>query len=407
VRPSAANDTAGRALAMGHHISQLRNPGMYRRFSAPPSRVSRPSRGPRGGFTLVELLVVITIIALLVGLIVPAVNMAREAARKTQCSNNLRNVGQAVTQFSTTKEYLPGYIAPVPVLNPPVPPAIATLYTGWVPPLLPYLEQTPLHTRYQRTAMLEPLEPIQKQGQRIETLVCPSDYELVLNIDDRSTTSIVEDDPLSYFPNAGRLDVDATGVMTERLPLDWEANGVSHNLAYKGGTGKKPFVKVDLAAISNQDGTRNTIMAAESKGELLTAGRSLDSMGRAVNVFGHWADRWKIYDDKEYRQGLTWTIDPMAEFDRPPVPINKELPATITTGEMVRDYYFSRPSSAHSGGMFVLFCDSSVRFIQDDIKYSIYAALMSPSQSDLKEPGTQNPTAGNWTLIRVKDSDIQ
>ncbi len=354
---------------------------MYRRFSAPPSRVSRPSRGPRGGFTLVELLVVITIIAMLVGLLVPAVQMAREAARKSQCSNNLRNVGQAVVQFSTNKETLPGYILPVPITSPPVPPMSAKLFSGWVPQLLPYLENTAIYTRYQQTAMLTP--------QRIEILACPSDYGLTNN-------SV---DALSYFPNTGRLDVDTTTAALERVPLDWEANGVSHNLAYKGSAGKKPFVKLDLATISNHDGTRNTILASESRGEILAATQGVD-------INGHWADLWKTYGDREYRQGLTWTTDPMAEFDLPPIPINKDLPPTITTQQQVKDYYFSRPSSAHSGGVHTLFCDGSVRFLSDDMKYSIYAALMSPSQMELKDPGTNNVTGGNWTLIKVKDSDI-
>ena len=80
---------------------------MYRRFSAPPSRVSRPSRGPRGGFTLVELLVVITIIAMLVGLLVPAVMAARNAARKTQCMNNQQNLGKGILNYVTSKEKFP------------------------------------------------------------------------------------------------------------------------------------------------------------------------------------------------------------------------------------------------------------------------------------------------------------
>jgi prepilin-type N-terminal cleavage/methylation domain-containing protein/prepilin-type processing-associated H-X9-DG protein len=358
---------------------------MYRRFSAPPSRVSRPSRGPRGGFTLVELLVVITIIAMLVGLLVPAVQMAREAARKSQCSNNLRNVGQAVVQFSTNKETLPGYILPVPITSPPIPPMSVNfkLFSGWVPQLLPFLENTAIYTRYQQTAMLTP--------QRIDILVCPSDYGLTNN----------SPAPLSYFPNAGRLDVDAVDAPGDPpKSLDWAANGVSHNLAYKGSSGKKPFVKMAIDEISNRDGTRNTILAAESRGEIRAATQDVD-------INGNWADRWEDYGDKDYRQGLTWTTDPMAEFDLPPIPINKDLPPTITTQQQVKDYYFSRPSSAHSGGVHTLFCDGSVRFLSDDMKYSIYAALMSPSQMELKDPGTNNVTGGNWTLIKVKDSDIQ
>ncbi len=117
----------------------------------------QPSR-LRPAFTLVELLVVIAIIGILVGLLLPAVQSAREAARRMSCSNNLKQLGLAMHNFeSTYKRLPPGYLGPPrPGMN-----ATATPFTdpaaggnqqyyGMIPFLLPFMEQSPLYEQFPR-----------------------------------------------------------------------------------------------------------------------------------------------------------------------------------------------------------------------------------------------------------------
>src|SRR5688500_5409942 len=94
----------------------------------------RPALGVRIGFTLVELLVVIAIIGVLVALLLPAVQAAREAARRSSCGNNLKQIGLALHNYHDTINTLP---------------ATTGFTRGWglLPVMLPYIEQQALHAR--------------------------------------------------------------------------------------------------------------------------------------------------------------------------------------------------------------------------------------------------------------------
>lgn len=113
----------------------------------------------RSGFTLVELLVVIAIIGILVALLLPAVQAAREAARRTSCSNNLKQIALAAHNFHDVHQrFPPGMLAPIPLAGYPVG-STTDQGIGLIASLLPYVEQTAARDLIQRNLLAEVNEP--------------------------------------------------------------------------------------------------------------------------------------------------------------------------------------------------------------------------------------------------------
>ena len=130
-------------------------------------------------FTLVELLAVIAIIGVLVGLLLPAVQAAREAARSSACQNNLKQIGLALNNHHDAKSFLPGGVRFAPVgytaswvtkttcTNPPG--------WGWAAMILPYMEQDDLYARLRISEGIELDQVADKVGGYISGFACPSD----------------------------------------------------------------------------------------------------------------------------------------------------------------------------------------------------------------------------------------
>ncbi len=127
------------------------------------------SRHRRRGFTLIELLVVIAIIAILIALLLPAVQQAREAARRTQCKNNLKQIGLGLHNYLSSHN-----VFPPGVLGDNGSVAANQLLHTWMTQLLPYLDQTPLHSTYDFNVRFDNPLNATVVATRLATYACPS-----------------------------------------------------------------------------------------------------------------------------------------------------------------------------------------------------------------------------------------
>ncbi len=208
----------------------------------------------RTGFTLVELLVVITIIGILVALLLPAVQSAREAARRTKCFNNLKQVALAIHNYHDSLQMFPsGWIGDDP--NTKLPWAEGHSGWGWNAMLLPFLEQSTLHDGIDFNYAVGHTRNRGQVQATIDTLRCPSDtnkklFELPISGGSPLTLTIS-----NYVGNFGTVELEdyenaPPGVLAvgdgffhhnSRLRIADIKDGTSHTLAVGERNSRRGF----------------------------------------------------------------------------------------------------------------------------------------------------------------------
>jgi prepilin-type N-terminal cleavage/methylation domain-containing protein/prepilin-type processing-associated H-X9-DG protein len=286
------------------------------------------ARRGRSGFSLLELLVALGVIGLLVSLLLPAVQSAREAANRTICQNNLRQIGTACHNFHAVHQTLPPSMADIRnYVN--VTYQGAALGPVWQVLLLPYLEQEALWQTtlqaYTTDLNINHNPPHLGLSQVIHAYRCPSDPRLAAAItDDQNYTAAYA----SYWGVTAPSE-SSDGIFWYSKPSAWE-----------------PDRGVRLTEIT--DGTSQTLHI----GERPPAGRLLAGAWYTNFIEAAWS-----HDD--YRVGRGATLPVYSPLDSG----GCQGPFSFGPGQLANPCDFNHFWSLHSGGAHFLFADGSVRFL--------------------------------------------
>ncbi len=384
----------------------------------------------RRGFTLVELLVVISIIAMLAGLILPAVNQAREAGRRIVCTNNQQQIVKAMLQYELRQGAYPGYVNPQGVSSAGGVTG-ATRPVGWMFSLLPFLERNDIAEPYgtpgvqqivsgNAPAVNVPVSPDTPGGNapnlipnfNLKIALCPSDERAP---SEGGNTTPPERTWNSYVVNCGLKDQDqpaqsATGSPLAGVPRDWPANGVFHcNFPYQwptsspipaslpGPSATNPIAcptptpqlervtRMTQSFIGGGDGTATTLMLSEN-----------------VDC-GNWTD---VY---EQQVGFVWQAGLIGSVPGPnpgpgdylAVPLKRinENAGGIDSDTAANAPSYARPSSRHPGVVVASFCDGHSTTLNNEIDYLVYCQLMSPRGKQAQPAGVNGVTSGKFSAM--------
>ena len=281
----------------------------------------------RSGFTLIELLVVIAIIGILMGLLLPAVQNAREAGRRSTCTNNLRQIGLAMHGYEGQKSKLPGWRNGL----------TGGLRVSWPTVILPNLERKDIYNKWNTSSSM----PSNDWKPVISAFMCPTSPP-----DNTATGTLV------YTGNAGsgleRLTSTGRQAKGDGVFLDGVGGGID-------------AASTNLDVITSGDGTTNTLLITEKCGTSVAPQMPLFGLQPAMTA------------------GSQWTLNEISpKVTLLPGPVSG-MPQTNVINPPSDFYRY--PSSGHPGGANVVFADGHTAFLQESVQSKVYCQLMTSNST--------------------------
>ncbi|HWL07722.1 MAG TPA: DUF1559 domain-containing protein [Planctomicrobium sp.] len=310
----------------------------------------------RSAFTLIELLVVIAIIAILVALLLPAVQQAREAARRSQCKNNLKQMGLALHNYHETYSTFPVG-------------SQRAFKANWRVSVLPYLDQAPLYNQLNFSIYMHSgVNNTAFERKVVNVFQCPSS---ALNpLSNTTGNSAVYNNSYPYQVHC------YVGVSGSYIP-GWAGAPVFRDVNYGVWTNNGLLTPQDSRRIRDcTDGTSNIIAIAEQSGPIGSTGLDIRSA-----YYGGWAGGSSNGTDAaphsfaDMATGHWYNGISTYRFA-----INSR---TVATGSSAPYHAHTLWNSFHTGGIHVLMVDGAVRFISENVESATVAKLAAREDGEV------------------------
>jgi len=341
----------------------------------------------RGAFTLIELLVVIAIIAVLIALLLPAVQQAREAARRTQCKNNLKQLGLALMNYESNFTTFPPNLVPGGNFN------YSAGNWGVLAFLSPYLDQTPIYNlmnlnapTYASASPYGIADPNNAKAASfvIPMFLCPSDKSMSLGGD----YGVASLGPSNYCANLG------SGINTYQGS---PANGSPYN------ADGVMFANSSVRIGDMTDGTSNTACMSESLlGDGATSVLNTATSTPPVSSqrsYAYLTTYQSSLDDASCASATNWNIQDLRQFlwysgEIRNTSYNHYYLPNDTRWDCITNAYnfgytaigWKAARSLHVGGVHLLLCDGSGRFVSNNIDSTTWRSLSTRAGAEILGP---------------------
>lgn len=339
-------------------------------FAPPAMPRITPSAAVRRGYTLIELLVTIAIAAILMAMILPAMQRSRDTARRSRCAQNLSQLGLALHAYHDTFTHLPAGCVNA---RGPVQLAAEGFHHSWIIPLLPYLDEAALAERIDPTLSIYAAQQLPARQVILQDLVCPADPVVAMSTEELGSVGL-SSYAGSHHHKSAAIDINNTGLLFLNRVVRFDDIPDGTSFVYMLGE-----IRRNRDTLGWASGTRSTLRNTGRPINATPGGKSHQDVTLEESdsdLPDQLGPGWDELGDSSMSGAGSVEETAANSEPRPPAPPTADVAALDPGGF----------GSHHTGGCHFLMGDGRVQFVSDSIDMNVYRRLAHRSDRMVVEP---------------------